>query len=103
MEFSEIEKLLPNEVVEEFADNLDEFETLRSATFTLIKSYCGLDYEPSMLNEFIDIFLKLVSKRMKFDKDLQSQIERNYTTAIERVSAYRFRDVNISGVVNVLQ
>ena len=50
MEFSEIEKLVPKEVVEEFSDNLDEFAMFRDATFTLIKNYCSLDYESSMLN-----------------------------------------------------
>ena len=103
MEFSEIDKLVPKEVVEEFADNLDEFAMFRDATFTLIKNYCGLDYEPSMLNEFIDIFLKLVSKRMKFDKELQYNIESNYTLAIDKISSYRFKNVNVSGVIDVLQ
>ncbi len=101
MELKDIEFLLPDNIVSEFENDTDSFDIMVNATNQLIKHYSGSEYQLSMINEFVDVFVKLCSKRFEnLPKEQIVQIEANYITAIDKLQTYKFKDIVVSGVYN---
>ena len=100
MNIEEIQYLIPANILTEFENDTDSFDSLVSASNLLIKNYSGLDYEPYMLNEFVDVFLKLSTRSMALDKEQITLIEANYIKAIDTLQRYKFKNVSFSEVIN---
>lgn len=100
MDFNDIKYLLPDNVISEFENDLDAFDSMVNATNQLIKHYSGLDYQITMINEFVDVFLKLSTRSMQLDKEQITLIEANYIKAIDTLQRYKFKNVSFSEVIN---
>lgn len=100
MNIDDIQYLIPANILTEFENDTDAFDSLVSASNLLIKNYSGLDYEPYMLNEFVDVFLKLSTRSMQLDKEQITLIEANYIKAIDTLQRYKFKNVSFSEVIN---
>ena len=100
MDFNDIKYLLPDNVISEFENDTDAFDSMVGATNHLITFYSGIDYEPSMINEFVDVFLKLSTRSMALDKEQITLIEANYIKAIDTLQRYKFKNVSFSEVIN---
>ena len=101
MELETIRYLLPDNILEEYENDLEDFNAISAATLVLIKHYSGIDYVDTMINEFVDVFLHLSSKRMNLEKEQSERIEMNYTAALDRLNKYRFANLSVSEVINV--
>lgn len=101
MELETIRYLLPDNILEEYENDLEDFNAIASATLVLIKHYSGIDYVDTMINEFVDLFLHLTNKRMNLEKEQSERFELNYNSAIERLNKYRFANLSVSEVINV--
>lgn len=100
MDFNDIKYLLPDNVISEFENDTDAFDSMVNATNQLIKHYSGLDYQIAMINEFVDVFLKLSTRSMALDKEQITLIEANYIKAIDTLQRYKFKNVSFSEVIN---
>ena len=100
MDFNDIKYLLPDNVISEYENDTEAFASMVGATNHLIKFYSGIDYEPSMVNEFVDVFLKLSTRSMALDKEQITLIEANYIKAIDTLQRYKFKNVSFSEVIN---
>ena len=101
MNIEDIQYLIPANILTEFENDTDAFDSLVSASNLLIKNYSGLDYEPYMLNEFIDVFLKLcVRKFESITKEQAELFERNYSLAIDTILKYKLKNCIVSEVIN---
>ena len=99
MELKDIEFLLPNNIVSEYENDTEAFDTMVNATNQIIKYYSGSDYKLEMINEFVDVFLKLCSKHFEnLTKEQVNQFEVNYTKAIEKLQSYKASSMIVSGV-----
>lgn len=100
MDFNDIKYLLPDNVISEYENDTDAFDSMVNATNQLIKHYSGSDYQITMINEFVDVFLKLSTRSMQLDKEQITLIEANYIKAIDTLQRYKFKNVSFSEVIN---
>lgn len=101
MDIDDIKHLIPENILTEFENDTDSFDSLVSASNMIIENYSGLDYAPYMINEFVDVFLKQCSRKFNSITKEQSELfERNYTVAVDTILKYKFKNVSFSEVIN---